>query len=181
VAQAALRTALRDVERSAAEGLPEAWRTQLQSVVSVDHITEELDAAVASTDLQTTTPRWWGVIGGVQWVLTAAMVVGLLWLAVNAAVVWFGLPKLPAVHLGSLELPTWLALGGGIVGLALAWIGRVVSAVGAKRRATRARVLLDESAQEVAFDRVIEPLNDELGRMRHTRELCQQLSAARKR
>ncbi|HBX77459.1 MAG TPA: hypothetical protein DEG43_07430, partial [Acidimicrobiaceae bacterium] len=121
-AQAATRTAVRDAVISVSDGLPEHWRTLLASAVHTDQIGEELDAAVASADLNTTTPKWWRGVGLLQWVLAAVMVVGLGWLAVNAGVVWFGLPALPTVHLGKLGLPTWLALGGAGAGLLLAWI-----------------------------------------------------------
>ncbi len=172
VAQAATRTAVRDAVISVSDGLPEHWRTLLASAVHTDQIGEELDAAVASADLNTTTPKWWRGVGLLQWVLAAVMVVGLGWLAVNAGVVWFGLPALPTVHLGKLGLPTWLALGGAGAGLLLAWIGRLCAGVGATRRAHRATSALTAACGTVADRLVISPLNDELARMSEAQAQC---------
>ena len=125
--------------------------------------------------LPTDRPRWWRVVGVVQWLLAAALVVGLLWLLAIFVVAWFNLPDLPTVDIGELPLPTVLAIGGAALGLLLAAITRWATGVGARRRASIARRRLLAAATDVGRDLVIAPLDAELATMTRLHDLVGQL------
>lgn len=177
VAEAGVDEALRAVSRRAGEGLPEPWGRRLHDV-AVDRrhdVADALDAAVASASLPTGTPRWWALAGLAQRVAGAAMVVGLAWLLVVGVVAWFGLPDLPTPELGSIPVPTALALGGAAVGLLVAALARWAAAVGGRRRAAQARRELRSRVDEVARNLVVEALDAELAAMAELGDLVRRL------
>jgi hypothetical protein len=125
-------------------------------------------------------PRWWAVVGTLQWVLLVTAVVGLAWLGANAVVEYFRLPPLPVPVLtadftgrggGVLELPwpTLLALGGLVVGLVLALLARAAAAWGARRRAARARRRLRRAVTDVTDAQVRMPVSEELSALARCR------------
>ena len=141
VATAAVSTAIRRVVDDVSGGLPEPWRHRLGTVANSRRgdLDDALDRAVGTARLPTDRPRWWRVVGVVQWLLAAALVVGLLWLLAIFVVAWLNLPDLPTVDVGELPLPTVLAIGGAALGLLVAALARWATAVGARRRASIAR------------------------------------------
>ncbi|MBC7552224.1 MAG: GTP-binding protein HSR1, partial [Cellulomonas sp.] len=64
---------------------------------------------------------------------------------------WFGLPA-----------PTVLALGGAVAGILLAVLGRVAGAWGARRRGARARARLRTAVGQVADERLVRPVSEEM-------------------
>jgi hypothetical protein len=88
---------------------------------------------------------------------------GLVWLAALAALGYFQLGDVvPTPEVEGLALPTALALGGLLAGLMLAFLARLLNALGARRRARRARSALNERVATVADELVIAPLEAEL-------------------
>jgi hypothetical protein len=88
---------------------------------------------------------------------------GLVWLAALAVLGYFQLGEVvPTPEVEGIALPTALALGGLLAGLLLALLARLVNAVGARRRARRARSALNERVAGVAQELVIAPLEAEL-------------------
>ena len=164
VATAAVSTAIRRVADDVSGDLADPWRHRLREVANSRHgdLDDALDRAVGSVRLPTDRPRWWSVAGAVQWLLAAAMAVGLLWLLAIFLVAWFNLPDLPTAHLGDLPLPTMLAIGGAVLGVLLAAITRWAVEVGARRRAAIARRRLLEATTAVGRDLVIAPIDAEL-------------------
>ena len=181
--RAASASAVRRYVDEVTEGAPDPWvlvaRDRAQD--AIDRMPGDLDQAVVGTRLEAARrPRWWAVVGAVQWVLLAAAVVGLLWLAAAAAVEYFRLPPLilPVLTVdltgsggGVLEVPwpTLLAIGGLLAGLLLALVGRVFTAWGARRRAARVRRRLRESVSGVADRLVRVPVGDELAALARCR------------
>ena len=177
VATAAVSTAIRRVHDDVSDGLPDAWRHRLATVANSrrDDLDDALDRAVGTTRLPTDRPRWWRVVGAVQWVLATALAVGLLWLLAIFVVAWFNLPDLPTVDVGELPLPTVLAIGGAVLGLLVAALARWATGVGARRRASIARRRLVAAATDVGRDLVIAPIDIELATMSRLHELVARL------
>ncbi|MFE7406654.1 GTPase [Isoptericola sp. NPDC057559] len=181
--RAAAASAVRRYVDEVTDGAPDAWvlvaRARAQD--GIDRLPGDLDQAVVGTQLEAARrPRWWAVAGFVQWLLLAAAVAGLLWLAAAAAIEYFRLPPLilPVLTVdltgsggGVLEVPwpTLLAIGGLLLGLLLALVARGVAAAGARRRATRVRRRLRESVTGVADHLVRVPVGDELGALARCR------------
>jgi energy-coupling factor transporter ATP-binding protein EcfA2 len=177
IATATASTAVRQVVDDASAGLPALWRERLRTVANARRadLDDALDRAVAATELPTGRPRWWRVVGLVQWVLAAALVVGLLWLTAIFVVAWLNLPDLPTAEVGALPLPTVLAVGGALFGLLVAALARSANRVGARRRASSARRRLVAATTRVGRDLVIAPIDAELVTMAEVRRLVRRL------
>jgi hypothetical protein len=177
VATAAASTAIRRVVDDVSAGLPEGWRDRLGVVANARRgdLDDALDRAVGTTTLPTGRPRWWAFVGALQWVLAAALAVGLVWLLAIFVVAWFNLPDLPTVEVGGLALPTVLAIGGAALGLLVAALARWATGVGARRRASVAHRRLVAAATDVGRELVIAPLDAELATMARLRQLVAEL------
>jgi hypothetical protein len=113
----------------------------------------------------------------VQRVATAAMMVGLVWLAVLGVLGWFKLPDPPLPRIGNAPVPTVLAIGGAVVGLLLAFVGRRLAQVGAARRARLARRALADEVATVIDREVVAPLDTELARLAELGRLVRRLAS----
>jgi GTP-binding protein EngB required for normal cell division len=166
VQRARVDTALRTLTEHAADGLPEPWprvvrRTATEATADLPDL---LDRTVAGTDLGIgRQPRWWMVAGFLQAVLAVAAVAGLLWLLGLLALDWLQFPEPPLPHVGEVPLPTLLLAGGALAGLLLALLARRLAAAGARRRARVARRRIQERVERVADERVLAPIEAELG------------------
>jgi GTP-binding protein EngB required for normal cell division len=165
VASGRLAESVRALERQTTSTLPEGPRASVSRVISGANETllDRLDRAAGETDLQVTAPRWWTFAGLIQKLAAITAAVGLLWLAVLFVLEWFRIPDPPMPRIGSWPLPTVLALVGLGVGFVGAIIGRRIAAVGAQRRARRARSALADEVASVVRSSVLEPVNLELG------------------
>jgi GTP-binding protein EngB required for normal cell division len=163
VQQATMSSALRRARDAAGDGLPQAWRDELRRTaeVSEDRLADDLDRAVAGTDLGSDrTPLWQRAVGGLQWVLLLIALAGALWLL---GLVGLGLLQLddvvPLPRVEGIPLPTLLLVGGLLAGLLLALVARPLVAMGARRRARQVRRRLLDRVGEVAEAQVVEPLS----------------------
>ncbi|MBD5787222.1 50S ribosome-binding GTPase [Cellulosimicrobium terreum] len=168
-ARAGAHTAVRAYVATSTRGVPDAWTlaARRRAAASIGGLSDALDRSVVGTDLEASRrPRWWRVVGVLQWLVLAALVVGLGWLAALWGFVYLRLPEppTPVLTLGSGELPwpTLLALGGALAGILLALVSRAAAAVGARRRAARVRRRLREAVGRVADELVRLPLSEEL-------------------
>lgn len=167
-----LSTGLRTFAHELGGELPPPWRDAISGAVhaSERQLPDELDRAVVGTDLAVARPPfWWGLIRALQWVLIAAVVVGLGWLTLNLVLGYFALPPLGVVPIGvdgglKVPLPTILALGGLAVGLLLSVVSQLIINATARAAARRARKALDASISEVARAKVIGPAEAEVAR-----------------
>jgi hypothetical protein len=177
VADAAVDDALRAVVTSTSHMLPELWAERIRGAATDrrDGLEDALDVAVASARLPTAPPRWWAVASALQWLATAVMVGGLLWLLVLFVVAWLQLPDPPTPQIGALPWPTVLALGGAGAGLLLAVVSRWFAAVGGRRRARAAARHLQDQVAEVARTSVLGPLAAEVEALRTLRQLGDRL------
>jgi GTP-binding protein EngB required for normal cell division len=164
VASGRLAEAVRAVERQTTSTLPEGPRASVSRVMATasEQLRDRLDQAAGQTDLHVTGPRWWTFAGFIQKLAAISALAGLGWLGVLFVLEWFRVPDPPMPRIGSWPLPTVLALAGLGVGFLTAVIGRRVAAIGAQRRARRARSALADEVASVVTTTVLEPLNREL-------------------
>ena len=164
LAVARLDEAMRALARETGDGLPETARRRVESVVDGTRpgLPAALDEAAAGTDLHVSPPLWWRLVGLLQWVAAAALVVGLLWVLALWLLTWFTFPAPPKVEWRGWPLQSLLIAGGALVGVVMAAIGRRVTAVGARRRARAARRSLADQVAQVVDRQVLTPVNAEL-------------------
>ncbi|GAA4625893.1 GTPase [Cellulomonas oligotrophica] len=149
----------------ATAGLPDAWVLAARGALQPDAWAPDLDRAVAATPLLAERAPWWAAAtDAVQRVLVTAAAAGLLWLAALAVAAYLRLPEPVTPEWGPLPAPTVLALGGVLLGLLLALVGRVAAGVHARGRAARARRRLHAAVGEVARRHVVGPVAAEVAR-----------------
>jgi GTP-binding protein EngB required for normal cell division len=172
VAVGALSSAGRDVIAESSRQLPPHWEHRVRGIVepAVASLPDRLDRSVGTQTMPLDPPRWWAVLGALQRLLVLAMVAGLVWLGTLFLLEWFKIPDPPMVRLGQVPLPTVLAIGGALLGVLVAVLGRQIATVGAARRGERAREQLSAGIAQTVDAAVINPLNAELEAMRAAQE-----------
>lgn len=181
IADARLRTGLRTLTTELSEGQPAHWQRAIQGAVhqSVPTLPDTLDRSVVTANLRTEgSPIWWQVLRFLQWLLIAAVVVGLGWLGIDLALTYLQLPRLPKVQIQDypIPLPTLMVIGGLALGLVLSIVARVFVGLGARSTARRARSILNKRVASVARSEVVEPAQVELDRLVDARKLVAKLS-----
>ena len=114
VQRARVDTALRALADQAAQGLTRGWAEAVKRAArsAQDSVPDQVDRAIATTDLDLAGHRrWWQVVRVLQWLLVAAVVAGLGWLAASVVLAYLQLPPLPRVLWWGIPAPT--VLGGG--------------------------------------------------------------------
>lgn len=150
---------------AATAGLPDVWVLAARGALRPDAWAPDLDRAVGATPLLAERAPWWAAAtDAVQRVLVTAAAAGLLWLAALAGAAYLRLPEPVTPVWGPLPAPTVLALGGVLLGLLLALVGRVAAGVHARGRAARARRRLHAAVGEVARRHVVGPVAAEVAR-----------------
>lgn len=168
--------ALRALADDASAGLTRGWADAVKQAAraSADRLPDQLDRAVASTDLDLAAHRgWWQIVRVLQWLLVTAVVGGLLWLGSAFVLAYLQLPPLPPVTWWNLPAPTVLTVGGVLAGLLVAGLARIGVEVGARRRAAGARRALRRSIAAVTSDLTIIPVQAELDRYAQARDALQ--------
>ncbi|MFG1685536.1 GTPase [Nonomuraea sp. NPDC049269] len=170
VQKAQVETAIRDVGEAAASDLEGAWAAAVRQAARsrAGELTDAVDRAVATTSLGATRrPRWWRVVGMLQWLVFAVMVAGGLWLGVLFGMDYLRLPQPPLPTLGVVPWPTVLLGGGALAGVLIALLSRLAAWAGGHRRARRVAKDLRSAIAKVGAEYVLEPVKGELAR--HTR------------
>ena len=172
-ALAEVTTAARAYADEASRGAPPTWvrSTREVAVEASRSIGPHLDAALARTDIQSPRPpRWWGLVGALQWLLLAVAAVGAGWLLglVGLSVLAFPAPETPVV--GGIPVPTALLVAGTVLGIALAVLARSGTRVTANRAARRARAAVVENVTAAARERIIEPVAAEIATLSQFRD-----------
>jgi GTP-binding protein EngB required for normal cell division len=171
--KSAVGLTVRAVAARAAAPLPDVWAPALSNAARsrVADLPDALDRAVARTNLGLSRPPvWWRVVGGLQWLLTAAAVGGLLWLLTGYAVRVLGLPALNNPKVGVVPLPTLLLLGGLLLGVLLALGLKPIVNWAARRAGRRAEQRLRGAVTEVAREYVVAPVREVLNAYAQARE-----------
>ncbi|NTW39210.1 MAG: GTP-binding protein HSR1, partial [Cellulomonadaceae bacterium] len=160
------RGAVRTYLDAATDGAPAPWVLAARSAVRDDTLGDALDRAVAGAPLlPRRRPRWWGIVGGVQWLLLGVLVVGLVWLGALAGLDALRLPVPTTPEWGTGPVPTVAAVGGAAAGLLVAGLARLAAHVGARRHARRATVALRSAVEAVAERVVTAPVADVMDRL----------------
>ena len=178
VQKARVDTAVRTLADQAAQGLTRGWADEIKRAArsAEDALPDRVDRAIATTDLDLAKHRrWWQLIRVLQWLLVAAVVVGLGWLAVSFVLAYFQLPPLPDVLWWEVPAPTVLAIGGVLAGLLVAGLARIGVEVGARRRAAKARQSLRAAIARVTGELVIDPVKAEQERYERARLALQRM------
>jgi GTP-binding protein EngB required for normal cell division len=178
--QARVQSAIRSVADTVSHDLSEPWPTLLRDAAQPDSrvLHDQLDEAVglAVRDHRQSTPRWWSVVGTVQFALAVAVVTGALWLLALGLVGYLQLPEVPTPTYRRVPVPTGLLVGGALAGWILAVMSRQLAKIGGQRRGSSTRRAASAEVKLVADQLVLDPLRNEL-EVRST--LIHQLAIAR--
>lgn len=164
VAGARVDMAVRSLASEASERLPRPWADAVRtaSLVRRKNLPDDIDRAVASTDLGVHRGTgWWKLVTVVQWSLMIVVVAGLAWLAVDAVGAYFQL-RLPPVRWHNFPVPTFMVLGGVIAGVVASMLCRIGVQAGARAAERHAKSELRASLVDVAWQSVVDPVNAEL-------------------
>ena len=173
VQKARVDTALRTLADQAAAGLTRGWADAIRRATrsGQDTLPDRVDRAIATTDLDLAGHRrWWQAVRVLQWLLVAAVVAGLAWLAAAFVLAYLQLPPLPEVRWWGFPAPTVLVIGGVLAGLLVAGLARIGVEVGARRRTARARQALRGAIATVTGELVIAPVRAEQERYEQARK-----------
>ncbi len=180
VQRAQLDTAMRDIAAAAAAGLSRPWADSVRTEIRLreESIADELDAAIARTDLGVGgKPRWWTVNQILQWFLFLVALGGGLWLLALVFFEYLQLPDPPLPEWRDIPVPTMLLIGGAVLGVLVAFGCRLFASVGANRRARAADKALRTELAKVADEQIITPARAELEAYARCRD---QLALARR-
>ena len=165
VQRARMDTAVRTITTKAAEGLSRPWADSVRSAIRrrEESLGDELDQAVARTDLGATNhPGWWGAARFVQWLLFLATLGGGVWLAAVLVTRISGLDDPPLPEWNGIPYAWIMLVGGAILGLAVSFACRLFATSGAVRRSRLVAKALREELEKVADSHVVAPAREEL-------------------
>ncbi|MFB0833144.1 GTPase family protein [Arthrobacter halodurans] len=159
--------AVRAFADEASAGAPEAWRGSIRRAArgSADTLPDDLDQAIARTDIGAGRGSWWWpVVGVVQWIALACALVGAGWLGFLFVLGYLqlGVPAVPLVE--GVPVPTLMLAGGVLLGMVLGLATGLLARLAAKARAAAARRRLTSAVAAVARRRIVEPVAAEIGR-----------------
>ena len=173
--------AIRDAVAEVTDELTEPWPGLVRAAATPDpdELNDRLDQAIArSVRTDRRSPRWWRLVGLLQWLLAAATVTGLVWLLLLALAAYFQLPDIPVPSYRRIPVPTGLVIGGAVLGLVVAAVARRASAVGARRRRWAINRAAADAIGDTVDELIVAPMNAELARRL---ELRSQLTAVQRR
>ncbi len=165
VQRARVDGAVRSVADDVTPQMATPWATAVRtaSVSRLDDFSDALDKAVAGTDLGVaSSPRGWGVVRGLQWLLFLIAVAGGLWLAALAFLAYLRLPEPDDISWSGLPLPTLMLVAGVLAGLLVAAVCRFAAKVSARRRSQRAAARLRSAIADVCDEMVVMPMQAEV-------------------
>jgi GTP-binding protein EngB required for normal cell division len=167
VQRAQVDTALRRACDAVAHDLPQPWQRAVQTAAAgrTSDVRDRLDQAVVGTDLGIDrVPVWWRLGAGLQAALAVAAFIGGSWLLLLGFGSYLRLPDPPTPELLGIAVPTLLLVGGVVLGLLLAFVGRVMVRGGALARRRRAESRLRSAIEQVADELMLGPVEAELAR-----------------
>ncbi|MET0871292.1 MAG: GTPase [Paeniglutamicibacter terrestris] len=160
-------SAVRRFADGSSAGAPEAWQGSIRRAARAgrENLPDELDQAIANTNIGATRGAWWWpIISVIQWISLATALAGALWLGAlfGAQYLQFTVPAAPKVE--GFPVPT-LMLGIGILlGIVLGLVTSLVARIGAAGRARKARKVLQGAISVVAGASVVKPVENEITR-----------------
>jgi hypothetical protein len=158
-------------EVSAPLSRPWADSVRRASVARIPDLGDRLDAALSQTDVGTgRMPVWAGFVRMLQWLLLVMALAGLGWSAVLLSDPWFGVGRPDTPDVEGFPVPVILLLGGVLLGLLLALLGRFLVSATARSRARAADRRLRSAIASVAEELVVTPVRAELAAYDTVRE-----------
>lgn len=161
-----IMASIRDTAERASDGLPAPWPAQVRDAGRPDEteLFDQLDAAVGTgaRTIRPRNPRWWRIVGLLQWALALTVIAGAGWLTALAGAAWLQLPDVPTPTVMSLPVPTLLLVGGAVAGFVLALLARLLASIGAKRAHRAATNAIAKSIGHVSDELVVAPITTEL-------------------
>lgn len=183
VQRARSQGAIRDATDAVSRDLPDPWPAHIRVAASPDEKTlaDRLDVAIgdAVRQHQGRRPRWWTVVGTLQWLLAAAATTGAIWLALLAVAAYLRIPEPPTPERWGFPLPTALLLGGLAIGLLVAAIASRLNRIGGRRRSWAVRRRAEAAVAEVSDELVVAPIQAELERFNELHRLLDRAGARR--
>jgi hypothetical protein len=180
VQRAQVDSAVRTVCDEVSQGLPPIWKAAVRRAAGqhTGDVRDALDRAVVGTDLGVDrTPLWWRAASVLQWLFAGLALVGAGWLLLLAVNGYLRLPDPGTPSWLGLPVPTTLLVGGVLLGLLLAVVGRAVARGGAVARRRRAEARLRSGIELVARELVVEPVEAELTRHARARDALARAAA----
>ncbi|GAA0943712.1 50S ribosome-binding GTPase [Kribbella koreensis] len=160
VQRARMDTAVRTITNKAAAGLSRPWADSVRTAIRKreESLGDELDQAVARTDLGTNNnPGWWAAARFLQWLLFLVALGGAVWLVLAAFLDGVTLPEWEGI-----PYATMMLVGGAVLGVALSIACRLFATSGANRRARLVAKALRTELEKVADSHVVAPAREEL-------------------
>ncbi|KQY63629.1 MULTISPECIES: GTPase family protein [unclassified Nocardioides] len=173
VQRARVDAAVRGVADEVGSGLTEPWRTAVRnaSVSNNERIGDELDTALAGTDLGVAKLPWWAsTVRVLQWLLILTALAGGIWLGVLAVMAYLRMPEPPTPDLAGFPIPTLMLIGGVLLGIVLALFCKVLVSLTARSRARAADKGLRAQIRGISQNLVIQPIEGELDAYGRVRE-----------
>lgn len=160
-------SAVRRYAEQASAGAPAAWQGSIRraSRAGRETLPDELDQAIANTDIGARSGAWWWpVVSVIQWISLVTALAGALWLGALFAAQYFQftLPEVPKIE--GFPVPTLMVVLGILLGIVLGLAMGVIARIGAAGRARKARKALTRAVATVAARSVIEPVGAEITR-----------------
>jgi GTPase Era involved in 16S rRNA processing len=165
VQRARMDAAVRTITNKAAEGLSRPWADSVRTAIrrSEESLGDELDQAVARTDLGVTNnPGWWSFARIVQWLLFLVTLGGAAWLIALLVTRIADLNDPPLPEWNGIPYAWIMLVGGAVLGLALSFVCRVFATHGALRRSRQVAKALRTELEKVAESHVVAPAREEL-------------------
>lgn len=158
--RAAVDTTVRALADEASDGVGPAWAPRIRDVASARLAAtgERLEQGLRGVDLGGRLPAWVGLVRLLHWLLLLAAVGGFAWWAVAAVQG----TTADLTEVAGLPLPAVLGLGGLLLGLLLAVVGRMLVRGLARQRADQADERLRGVVHQVLDSDVVQPIGAEL-------------------
>ena len=177
--RAAIGRSVRDYADGAASALPDRWQASLRRRANeaTEQLPDELDRAIARTDLGAGRSWWWVIITIIQWLALIAAIVGVGWYLASWFLPNFGLPRPEITLIEGWPVPGLLIALGLLLGILVGLLTAAVSgAVGAVRKRRARRRMLRE-VETVVQALVIAPVRAEQERAREFSEALERAAS----
>lgn len=167
--KANMSSALRGFASMSSEGTGEPWSHSIRQAARSreDELPNALERAIATTHYRAEKKQWWWhLFNAIQWIGIIGALVGLLWLTGLFVAQYFQiqLPEPPTVEGFPLPVPTLLVVTGLLLGVVIAMLGRLFTAVGHCMYAKKIERQIFANISEVAQNYVVHPVREELDR-----------------